>query len=88
MIVGKAVICKALHKGDVNYRLTGVKRITVSLVAFSRFTCVHSCKAAALLRISRFVFLKKRTEKLFDLQINNFFERSKPKNAVILPYYK
>ncbi len=72
MIVGIAVIYKALHKGDVNYRLTGVKHITVSLVAFSRFACVHSCKEISLLRISRFALLKKATEKLFDLQINNF----------------
>lgn len=57
--IGKVVICKALHKGDVNDRLTGVKHITVSPVAFSRFTCVHSCKAAALLQISRFALLKK-----------------------------
>ena len=57
--IGKAVIYNALHKGDVNYRLTEVKHITVSLVAFSRFTCVHSCKEISLLRISRFVLLKK-----------------------------
>ncbi len=59
MRVGKVVIYKALHKGDVNYRLTGVKHMTVSLVSFSRFACVHSCKETSLLRISRFALLKK-----------------------------
>ena len=27
-IVGKAVICKALHEGDVNYRLTDSRAVT------------------------------------------------------------
>ena len=88
MRVGKAVIYKALHKGDVNYRLTGVKHITVSLVAFSRFACVYSCKEISLLRISRFALLKKANGETLRPANKYFFERSKPKNAVILPYYK
>ena len=52
---------KVLVQDRLN-RLTGVEHITVSLVAFSRFACVHSCKETSLLRISRFAFQKKACE--------------------------
>ena len=33
MLVGKAVICKALHKGDVNYKLMAIERSTFVRIA-------------------------------------------------------
>ena len=43
-------------------KLTGVEHITATLVAFSRLSRVHFCKASALLQIARFDFRKKATK--------------------------
>ena len=51
-IVGKAVICKTLHKGNVNYRLMAIERSTYVRIAEPlRNVDLFDCKPVSLITV-------------------------------------
>ena len=69
-------------------RVTKVESDTVSLAPFSALLVFIFVKQQPYCKFQTSPFKKDGREKLFDLPNKEFFERVKPKNAVILMYYK